>query len=691
MYKFIDVAEVADEVVLPSEALQLNGEYIENLIEGYRTLQVTGREALSPEIEIYETGIRDGSKRQSRRYPARTIIVTYQLIADSCEDFREKYNKLGQILNVEDAEMIFADETDKFFTGTPFALGDVEPGRNAVIGEIEFLCMDPFKYSVIEYEAEAALDEGSVLIDYNGTYKSYPVLEADFWKEDEASEDGETVEALTGQGDCGYVAFFNEDEKIIQLGDPDEEDAEEKYAKSQTLINQEFQKTTAWGSAAKKLWTANNGVLLPEDVVQAGSVGMEVASYAVPANPKSTSGTLLNNRMTPASAPRFYYTVKAKTSGRTAKTIKVTVTITSSLRYSTSWFGPPYALKGSIYIGGSWRSVTIKKPSEFWRGRTGHTANLSFTVTGLSESTSSLTGIKFKVERTDSLGSQAGILNSTSCSNLPISKYEADVPETYCLGASSYGAASGKWHGPSISRSIPADAAGESGATNFTLTYKQKMCIGNGKSDTKQLGAFQAQLSDSAGKVVAGVRIRKSSAGKTGYIEYYVNGAKVKTTSVDLSYNNKNFGTRESSVKTSTITKTGNKITFTVGGTTTVFVEDAVKETKVIKATFAFEQYSTSSALTYNGLYWAKFVKNNCNTLKDIPNKFSANDVVEADCSTGEILLNGVSAPSLGALGNDWEDFYLMQGLNQIGTSYSEWVKPEYAPTIKVRYREVFI
>ena len=77
--------------------------------------------------------------------------------------------------------------------------------------------------------------------------------------------------------------------------------------------------------------------------------------------------------------------------------------------------------------------------------------------------------------------------------------------------------------------------------------------------------------------------------------------------------------------------------------------------------------------------------------MRDIPNKFSADDVVEADCKNAEILLNGTPAPSLGALGNDWEDFYLTPGLNQIGIAYSEWVSAECAPQFKVKYREVFL
>lgn len=688
MYNFRDVIENGvSESVLPSEALQINGEYIENLITGYRTLAVSGREALSPELATYETGIRDGAKLQSKRYPPRTIVIKYQLISETSEAFREAYNKLGGILDVEDAQLIFNDEQDKFYIGTPNAIGEVDAGLNAVVGEIEILCNDPFKYSIYEFEAEPSIDETSVLIDYNGTYKAYPTLEAEFYNETEVAEDGETAGTLSGAGDCGYVAFFTEDEKIIQLGDPDEADGE-AVAKSQTLINQTFKGSTAWGTTAKALWTVNSGVTHPV-VVATGSVAMGVASYAVPENPPATSGTLIKIK-TSTGSPLINYSVTAKSSERTASTVKVTVAITTSLVGSVSGIGTNRELKASIYMGGAWHSVIIKKKSTHWIKNKSYTANTSFTVSGLSTSTTSLTGIKFKVERTDTLG-QAGILSEKSCNNLPISDYVADEPETYYLKASSYGTENGKWHGPSITRAIGEDAAGEVGAANFTLTYSQKMCIGNTSSGTKQLGGFLCHLNDASGNIVAGVHIVKNQGGKAATLYLYVGGAIVKRVSLDLSYNNRFFGASSKSVHTSTIRKSANKVYFTIGGDNWAFLDDNITDTKVTKVTYMFEQYSTTAALSYNGLYSAKFVKNNCNTFKDIPNKFSANDIVTADCKNGEIFLNGNPTPELGALGNDWEDFFLTPGLNQVGFSYSDFVTAEYAPKIKVRYREVFL
>ena len=682
MYNFIDVNEASESVVLPSEALKINGAYIEDQIAGYRTLNVSGREAHSPDVETYSTGVRDGSSIKSKRYPERIIVVTYQLIAESNEAFREAYNKLAQILDVEDAELIFNDEQDKFFVGTPCIIGGVNPGMNSVVGEFEIVCADPFKYSVIEYEAEADLDAGSVLIDYNGTYKSFPKLVAEFYNENDASEDGSTVTQLTGNGECGYVAFFNENEKIIQIGNPDETDGEEAYAKSQTLVNSTFKKSTAWGSAAKSQWNVNGGVVA-DSVSQVGNIAMGVASYAVPSNPASTSGTLLT-ATSKADEPNVKYTVTAKATNRTANSVKVTLSVTAALTSKKSYWKNAGVLVASVYIGGSWRNITMKAASDKWESTSGHTKNLTVTVSGLSETATALTGIKFKATRSDSLG-DTGKLAETACKNLAISPYESDVPETYYLTASSFSSGS-KWHGPSITRTLPADASGEVGAKNFTLSYSQKMSIGNASNATNQLGAFQVMLTDADGNIVCGVNIYKSSSGKKGKLRFYVSG-NTATTDVDLSYNNDYFH----SGKSSTIKKSGETVEFNICGIKKTMRSSSIADVVVRKVTFAFSQYGTKTALAYNGLYRAKFVKNNCETWKDIPNKFSANDVVEADCRSGEIFLNGVDTPALGALGNDWEGFFLKPGLNQIGFSFSDWVTDGYEPTPKVRYREVFL
>ena len=657
MYNFVDVNETSEAVILPSEALCLNGEYIENLIPGYRTLTVEGREALSPELEFFSVGSSDGATHKSKRYPERIITITYQLIAKSSEDFRTAYNQLGKILDVEDAELIFNDEPDKFFKGTPSSIGAVPPGKNAVVGTFEILCVDPFKYSVVEYEAEPSLEDSSILLDYEGTYKAFPTLVAEFHNEDEASEDGETTQELTGDGDCGYVAFFNESEKIIQLGDPDEVDViENAYAKSQTLVNSAFKTKNAWGTAAKSQWAVNSGITSSADVEQTGSVGIGIATYATTSTAKATSGTLLKIA-SKNDVPVFNYTVTAKATNRTANSVKVNVTVTASLKKATNYFGYGYGLSCSVYIGGSWHKLIMKTTSEWWEGQTGHSKSFACTITGLSNTTTALTGIKFKAERTDTIGEDAGIVSETACSNMPISAYSTAQPETYYL--------------------TPSD-------------YSQKMSIGSGSAAQSQLGAFQVLLVSGSGsdrKTVAGVNVYKSSKGKKANLRFYMNGKVALTTTIDISYNNKYFNANKSSV----ITKQGDTVTFNICGVKKVFTDEEITDVTVNEVTLTMTKYGTKTPLSFNGLYWVKFVKNNCDTWKDIPNKFGTGDTIEADCKTGDIYFNGVRSPEYGALGNDWEDFYLTPGLNQIGFSFSDWVAEGFEPKCKIRYREVFL
>lgn len=164
MYDFVDtVDESQASTDLPAEALSINGEWIENLIPEYRTLHVSGRELLGSEIDDYEIGNVNGTKYRGKRYPARTITVTYQIIAKTSSAFRQAYNKLNAILDVEEARLIFADEPDKYFIGTKAGNNEVDAGSNSVVGEIEFYCADPFKYSAAEKSFTAAADSSGIL------------------------------------------------------------------------------------------------------------------------------------------------------------------------------------------------------------------------------------------------------------------------------------------------------------------------------------------------------------------------------------------------------------------------------------------------------------------------------------------------------------------------------------------------
>lgn len=678
MYTFVDVNEFSEGAILPSEAFTINGKYIENQIDGYRTLNVSGREALSPDVASYTSGIRDGSTLQYKRYPERIIVVKYQLIAASNEAFRAAYNKLGQILDVKNAQLIFNDEPDKYFIGTPCIIGEVEAGRNAVVGEFEILCTDPFKYSLAVYEATAA-DENGIMVDYAGTYKAYPVLRTEFFNENEASEDGETVSDLTGAGDCGYVAFFNENEKIIQLGNPEEVDGTNSYAKSQTLVNSTFKSTSSWGTAAKSQWATS------------GNMKMGVARSAVAADTGDSTVAVIKTVDSLAKKtedkPDVHYQIKVYAYDRTETSVKLRFSVISSLLNKNAWFMTPFVLQAGIMVGAgsdnAFNYFIIKEATKSWYGGDQYYTDYTMTYKGLKASDKQIKDISFKVKRLDSFG-HAGELSEVKCNAFAIPTYTAPVTAQYYLTPENYGTGSYVWQGVSMTRNLPPDQKGESGAKNFTFSYSN-IFYSDGAPASR--GIFSAAACDSAGNVIAGITLQKGTQGNTATLKFHVNKEVIASQSVDVSKNSPYFQIG----KSTTITKANGSVTFNVCGIKKTFKVAEISDVETTKIVFNFKAYKPYATVTKNGLQWVKFVKNNCDTWKDIPNKFSANDVLEADCNSGLIYLNGELTPSLGALGNDWEEFYLTPGLNQIGFAYSEWVSTEYKPLFSVRYREVYL
>ena len=558
MYPFTDTNAVPQEQIIPTEAPMINGTYLEELIPGYRTLTVQGREALTAEVETQTVGKRDGSVFSSRRYPERVIKIRYQLICRTAEDFRAAYNTLAAALNLQDAQLIFNDEPDKYFTGTPGQLENVTPGRNAITSEFEIICPDPYKYSVQEYEVAPSQD-GAFRINYGGTFPAHPSLAAQFLEEGNTTDAGQSS-TITGNGDCGYIAFYDEDQHVLQFGDPEEVDGAEQEA-TQTLLAASLKSSSAWTSAVTAVWKTND------------------------ANAVITTGG-------------------AKTG--TAGMIKSRTTVT-------------------------------------------------------------------------------------------------DASTQYFVGATAYGTGTG-WHGPVISALIPDDASGGSGADNFLFQFAANCCVGETTEEKKGVGGIACYLSDANGSKTLGVRIYKNRSGTTGYVDFIVDKKVMETVGIDMSLRSVYFGRDRAETKkkvngkevvlpairtkkTVRITKVGDTVTIDAGGIVRTYeTEDLPTITRI---SIQFQAYGAKPTLAWNGIYSWKFNKMFCATWREDPNKFTANDRLEIDCSDGTVLLNGLPSPGLGALKNDWESFVLTPGDNVISQAYSDWcVSP---PTVRLKYREVFL
>lgn len=140
--------------------------------------------------------------------------------------------------------------------------------------------------------------------------------------------------------------------------------------------------------------------------------------------------TILSSKMSTYGSPYAFYTVDLSYSSRTETTVVVSYTITSRLQYEESWMG--YGLTGYLTVGGCSSGAIKIKGNESWSGNGNHTVSGSFTVTGLSATTSSLsTG--FSVVSASSDGACG--LNAVSGSALGISIY--GIKTTPKLSASS--------------------------------------------------------------------------------------------------------------------------------------------------------------------------------------------------------------------------------------------------------------
>lgn len=179
LYEFKDITTYSgSETSLPAEALSINGKFIENEIIGYKTLSVSGRELLAPELKTAEVTKRDGLLYKGKHYPEREITIKYQLLAESVLAFRNKFNALNRILNVENAVLRFNDEMDKYFIGTLNSADDVEEGRNNIISSFSFLCPFPFKCSdLITVDVDSS---NNFIFDYSGSVQTYPIFNLDF-------------------------------------------------------------------------------------------------------------------------------------------------------------------------------------------------------------------------------------------------------------------------------------------------------------------------------------------------------------------------------------------------------------------------------------------------------------------------------------------------------------------------------
>lgn len=151
-YDFRGIAKATStesQTVLPSEALIFKdtNKAIEELVDGYQTLTVTGRGPLGFTINNQPVDGADGARFIDANLPVRQLDIEYLLMAPDSKAMISRQIQLNQLLYQSEFTFSFNDDPDWFYTGTVSDGSDPEKGMLNAIGSFSITCSDPFAYS----------------------------------------------------------------------------------------------------------------------------------------------------------------------------------------------------------------------------------------------------------------------------------------------------------------------------------------------------------------------------------------------------------------------------------------------------------------------------------------------------------------------------------------------------------------
>lgn len=266
------------------------------------------------------------------------------------------------------------------------------------------------------------------------------------------------------------------------------------------------------------------------------------------------------------------------------------------------------------------------------------------------------------------------------------------------LAGNSFGTGE-KWHGPAITYTLPANDV-----SDFTLSFGLIACTGGSPESAKdiitELGRLYVQVANDTGSIVDFEAIKANKASLTGTVNFYCRGDSAVSYSKNVTFKTMNnmFGFKDPNnassaepVRKVIIEKKSNTYKISIGSDVKSYTVNTGTMGEAKYVTIWVGAYGTSDALGSLGLTDIKFQSNHWATNQQMKNTFTTNDVCRVVCETGEIFLNNASTPSLGAVGNQWEQFCLNPGLNQIDVKWSSWVTAANKPTFTMTYRKVYL
>ena len=133
----------------PSDNMSINGTPLNQLVEGYRHLTVTGRGLLGQSVKSTSVPGRRGVWVEDVSDDERQLEIKYKLEADTSSKMRDKFAKLNKILRTHASsgflEITFKDEPEYVYYGYFSGAGDIEEKSLSIISKFTLLVPDGYK------------------------------------------------------------------------------------------------------------------------------------------------------------------------------------------------------------------------------------------------------------------------------------------------------------------------------------------------------------------------------------------------------------------------------------------------------------------------------------------------------------------------------------------------------------------
>ena len=716
MYDFRETTPFkgSDDNQRPAEAMLIDGKYIEDLIPGYSTLQVSGRELLSQSIEKQTIGKSDGEFIQYVRNPSREIVVGYRLAAADNLSFRQAFYKLNSILHGDSHQVSFNDDPSKYWIATFSDIDDVPKGRNAITSSFTLFVPDGIAHSVATQTAD------------NMPYKDMPVN----MLVDSSFESGKTPSGIAWGTSDNSQRTAEVDPTIPSYPTPfgtymlriENQSSDSSISPDQYIV---FPLSNPVTIKAGETWTYSYYY------ATAGSATGQASDY------------LTTNDLSPIWGLSMGHGNRDTDGGQdTWHQFSATMTADSDITVTNYRFG---FVKS--YAGGGWLcidNIKLEKndTASPWSPNPADPEYYSDTITVHNGGTYPVEPVITATMHADNglialINSQGGVLqfgnpeeaDGVERQRSEVARYEGfdkepagaayntgqtnshyyyiaaqkNVMEGSVKYADDDGSAvepvflptnSYYWEGPSVHLKTT-NASNGSNTGSFIAKWRYKF-----NSNVSALGAIEMTLDNDTG-VAYQVIIRSNYAGKDDVdVQVFAGSTLVFQQTLNRSvFSNGRYYEAK-------LTKLGNTLNLQLAG----IVQGGIKPSEVVTrnpplimppimltsdeaslpitgATLWFQRFE-NYPYPDMGVYDMDIEWLNVDYWTDLSNRFSAGDVATIDVANRQILVNGVINADLQLIDNDWKKFKLLPGDTQILTQRSSWAQPY---EVEVAFREAFL